>query len=371
MPRACIFHPGRQHSPPPMPAETPLAGTTPGHQPQALVEYDENRSTNMTMLDEKEDMSTLKMLLVKKRKLLIGGGVLLVAAIAGVVALVAGGKTADATTGSALPPVTPNTTTTETTLAPNLLSDVIVSNSVASAPTSEPTLGSALESANIGSTNSTNSTDTPITTPAATPNATATPEPTPEPTTTTPAPTTTTPAPTTTTPAPTTTTLRPTALAPKTIAPQINDNGSGLWGGSIKIVNNIEENCKSSNTVTYFPPGYSKYDLSVGASATIGPYSGWYTLGVQENVFAKCASAGECAWEGKSVDNYCYNFSVHEDCTITYNDCPHPHGDPSPAPDGRKRYSISGSVDSNGVCVLSVNPIVSGCTGECICFAKK
>ncbi|CAK4101419.1 unnamed protein product [Aphanomyces euteiches] len=186
-------------------------------------------------------MSTLKMLLVKKRKLLIGCGVLLVATIAGVVALVAGGKTADATTGSALPP----------------------------------------------------------------------------------------------------------------------------------IVNNIEENCKSSNTVTYFPPGYSKYDLSVGASATIGPYSGWYTLGVQENVFAKRASAGECAWEGKSVDNYCYNFSVHEDCTITYNDCPHPHGDPSPAPDGRKRYSISGSVDSNGVCVLSVNPIVSGCTGECICFAKK
>ncbi|CAK4072714.1 unnamed protein product [Aphanomyces euteiches] len=294
-------------------------------------------------------MSTLKMLLVKKRKLLIGCGVLLVATIAGVVALVAGGKTADATTGSALPPVTPNTTTTETTLAPNLLSDVIVSNSVASAPTSEPTLGSALESANIGSTNSTNSTDTPITTPAATPNATATPEPTPEPTTTTPAPTTTTPAPTTTTPAPTTTTLRPTALAPKTTAPQINDNGSGLWGAQSR----------------------SKYDLSVGASATIGPYSGWYTLGVQENVFAKRASAGECAWEGKSVDNYCYNFSVHEDCTITYNDCPHPHGDPSPAPDGRKRYSISGSVDSNGVCVLSVNPIVSGCTGECICFAKK
>ncbi|KAG9402749.1 hypothetical protein AC1031_007354 [Aphanomyces cochlioides] len=359
-----------------MPAETPLAGATPGQQPQAIVAYDELRSTNLAMLDEKEDMSTLKMLLAKKRKLLIGCGVLLVVAIAGVVALVAGGKTADATTGSALQPATPNTTvaaTTETTLAPDVLSDVIVGNSVDSAytpTTPEPTSGSALESATIAP-NSTNSTDAPITTPAPTPNATTTPEPTPEPTTTTPAPTTTTPAPTTTTPAPTTTTLPPTTLAPTTTAPKFNDNGSGLWGGSIKIVNNIQQNCiYTTKTVTYFPPGYSSHDLTVGASDTLGPFSGKYTLGVQENVFAKCAYAGTCAWEGKSVDNYCYNFNVYKDCTISYNDCPYPAGNPSPAPDGRKRYSISGSVDSKGVCVLTVNPTVSGCTGECFCAAK-
>ncbi|KAG9405531.1 hypothetical protein AC1031_003430 [Aphanomyces cochlioides] len=155
----------------------------------------------VTVLDDLQFTSMLFMILIeppqRPEPLSLNCGAVVVGANVvsgnGVVALVACGKTADATTGSALPPATPNTTTTETTLAPNLLSDVIVVNSVDSAPTSEPTPGSALESANIGSTNSTNSTDTPITTPAATPNATATPEPTPESTTTTPAPTTTTP----------------------------------------------------------------------------------------------------------------------------------------------------------------------------------
>ncbi|CAK4839678.1 unnamed protein product [Aphanomyces euteiches] len=358
-----------------MPAETPHAGATPGQQSQAVVAYDELRSTNLAMMDEKEDMSTLQTLLAKKRKLLIGCGVLLVVAIAGVVALVAGGKTSDATTGAALEPTTtPNTTTAAptTTIAPDTYADVIVGNSVDAAytPSPEPTTGSALESATMAP-NTTNTTDAPITTPAPTPNATTTPEPTPEPTTTTPAPTTTTPAPTTTTPAPTTTTLPPTTLAPTTTAPKFNDNGSGLWGGSIKIVNNIQQNCiYTTKTVTYFPPGYSSHDLTVGASDTIGPFSGKYTLGVQENVFAKCTYAGTCAWEAKSVDNYCYNFNVYKDCTISYNDCPYPAGNPSPAPDGRKRYSISGSVDASGLCVLSVNPTTSGCTGECFCAAK-
>ncbi|OQR84389.1 hypothetical protein ACHHYP_13443 [Achlya hypogyna] len=86
-------------------------------------------------------------------------------------------------------------------------------------------------------------------------------------------------------------------------------------------------------------------------------------LPTAENVFAKCAYAGTCAWDNKSADNYCYNLSVDQNCGVKWNDCPYPpgqNGGLSPAPDGRKRYTISGSIDQSGVCVLTVNPTGGG-----------
>ncbi|KAH9181557.1 hypothetical protein AeNC1_016466, partial [Aphanomyces euteiches] len=152
-----------------------------------------------------------------------------------------------------------------------------------------------------------------------------------------------------------------------------NDNGSGLWGGSIKIVNNLPKACiYTDKTATYFTANNGRGDLTTGQSVTVGPFGGFYTLGVQENVFAKCAYAGSCAWDNKSADNYCYNFSLDKNCNTKWNDCPWPAGNPSPAPDGRKRYSITGSVQG-GVCVLSINPVGSGACNagsDCYCDAK-
>ncbi|OQR85551.1 hypothetical protein THRCLA_23021, partial [Thraustotheca clavata] len=116
-----------------------------------------------------------------------------------------------------------------------------------------------------------------------------------------------------------------------------------------------------AKSVTWFSPN-GQGSLAKGQSVTIGPFGGYYTLGVQENVFANCAYAGSCAWNGHSADNYCYNFNVDSNCKVTHNDCPYPpgsNGRSSPAPDGRKRYSITGSI-KNGVCVLAVNPSGNG-----------
>ncbi|OQR89606.1 hypothetical protein ACHHYP_06181 [Achlya hypogyna] len=143
-----------------------------------------------------------------------------------------------------------------------------------------------------------------------------------------------------------------------------NNNGAGFWGGRVRIVNHMPKVCiYTDKTVTWFS-GNGRGDLTPGASVTLGPFGGgWYTLGVQENVFANCAYAGSCAWNNHSADNYCYNFSVDQNCHVHWNDCPYPpgrNGGPSPAPDGRKRYTISGSIDGSGTCVLDVNPTGQG-----------
>ena len=73
-------------------------------------------------------------------------------------------------------------------------------------------------------------------------------------------------------------------------------------------------------------------------------------------MFAKCAYAGDCAWNNKSADQYCYNFSLQKDCSVKYNDCPWPAGQNGklpPAPDGRKRYTITGAIQGD-TCVLTV-----------------
>ncbi|OQS01974.1 hypothetical protein THRCLA_21546 [Thraustotheca clavata] len=172
---------------------------------------------------------------------------------------------------------------------------------------------------------------------------------------------TTAPTPRTPTPTPTVSpTLAPTSAPTATPTQQskVNDNGSGLWGGKLQFVNNLPQVCiYTIKTVTWFS-GNGMGDLVTGATVTIGPFSGFYTLGAQENVFADCAYAGTCAWNNKSADNYCYNFSVTSGCSVVYHDCPYPpgqNGGLSPAPDGRKRYTVWGSVDNNGVCVLSIN----------------
>ncbi|KAG9399343.1 hypothetical protein AC1031_011684 [Aphanomyces cochlioides] len=196
----------------------------------------------------------------------------------------------------------------------------------------------------------------------------------PKPTTAASSPTTS--SPTTARPATTaTTTAKPTTTSPSTTASTSasleNDNGSGLWGGSIKLINNLKKVCiYTDKTATYFTPDYGRGDLGVGDSVTFGPFRGSYTLGVQENVFAKCAYAGSCAWDNHSADNYCYNFSLDKKCAVSYNDCPWPAGNPSPAPDGRKRYTITGSVNpSTGVCVISVNGS-NTCSGDADCYCS-
>ncbi|EQC24794.1 hypothetical protein SDRG_17314, partial [Saprolegnia diclina VS20] len=69
-------------------------------------------------------------------------------------------------------------------------------------------------------------------------------------------------------------------------------HGTGYWSGQIKIVNNLPAVCPySQNSATWFSPN-GRGDLVQGQSVDLGPFWGWYTLGVQENVFANCAYPG-------------------------------------------------------------------------------
>ncbi|KAH9193362.1 hypothetical protein AeNC1_004655 [Aphanomyces euteiches] len=266
-------------------------------------------------------------------------------------------------------------TTEEATVAPTTTVAIEATTTAAPTETPQPTTSEPTEApTTIAPTTRPPTTEAPTTTAPPTP-APTTKAPTtqPPPVTQTPSP----PPPTTTAPVTTQApvTAAPTTQPPATQAPTTtalkadNDNGFGLWGGAIKIVNNLPKSCiYTDKTATYFTADGGRGDLTTGQSVTLGPFGGSYTLGVQENVFAKCAYAGTCAWDNKSADNYCYNFSLDKTCGVKWNDCPWPAGNPSPAPDGRKRYSIAGSIQ-NGVCVLSVNPIGSGaCSGGSDCF---
>ncbi|KAF0698457.1 Aste57867_10917 [Aphanomyces stellatus] len=370
------------------------SGASDASRPSALVLHSE-------FADDKEDLGFLQRNLQNKKRVVIAAGVgLAVVACVGVAMATTGGGT-DASTGSAQSPVTTSPLPTPSTTAHFApVGDETSVGSTADGPivadadpslilANNMTVVEAALNATSGanSTNATTSlaesissvdptTTTAVTTTTAAPETTTahpTTTATPEPTTTTPPPTTTTPAPTTAKP---TTTPKPTD-PPTTAAPaggKPNDNGSGLWGGSIRLVNNLKKTCiYTDKTITYFTTGNGRGDMTTGQAVTLGPFGGGYTVGVQENVFAKCAYAGTCAWDGKSADNYCYNFSVDKTCSTKWNDCPWPAGNPSPAPDGRKRYSISGSIDKDGVCVLSVNHHGSGdCNGgpDCYCSAK-
>jgi hypothetical protein len=175
-----------------------------------------------------------------------------------------------------------------------------------------------------------------------------------------------TPAPT---PAPTPVPTPAPTPAP-TLAPAYAPAGS-LWQGQYKFINNIPHYCGGSASVTYFHPGCGvggcRYDLAQGASSHVfGPFKSWpNALGVQENVFGKCSYMGtaqKCFFTDGWVDQYCYNFNVDGNCAaIIKNDCPYPVKSPgygeSPAPDGSTRYSIFGSIDASGVCVLTINSL--------------
>ncbi|OQS01973.1 hypothetical protein THRCLA_05610 [Thraustotheca clavata] len=146
---------------------------------------------------------------------------------------------------------------------------------------------------------------------------------------------------------------------------QGNDNGLKRWGGKFKIVNNLPQVCTyEAKSITWFTPN-GQGSLAKGENVEFGPFGGYYTLGVQENVFARCAYAGTCAWNNHAADNYCFNFNVDSDCKVTQNDCPFPAGrhgindGKSAAPDGSKRYKITGEID-NGVCKLKVDPTGDG-----------
>ncbi|CAK4639101.1 hypothetical protein AeNC1_016467 [Aphanomyces euteiches] len=370
--------------------------------------------TELPMVDEKEDLNFLQRNLQNKKRLMIisGAGLAVVACAAAVIATATRGVDS-ASMGSAQNPDTPPPTTTapaaETSVSSTgseTSSDVVAMQDFTNGTTQDlinATLADGVNATNSSESvsfpevitesasidqNTTKATETPeptTETPAPTTTSQPTPEPTTaEPTTTAPPPTTTAPTPPPTTKPPATTppppTQPPATPPPATPAPpppssgdKPNDNGSGLWGGSIRLINNLPKACiYTDKTATYFTTGNGRGDLATGQSVTLGPFGGVYTLGVQENVFAKCAYAGTCAWDNKSADNYCYNFSLDKNCGVKWNDCPWPTGNPSPAPDGRKRYSISGAI-KDGVCVLSVSPIGSGaCNGgaDCYCDAK-
>ncbi|KAJ3132635.1 hypothetical protein HK100_005150 [Physocladia obscura] len=152
--------------------------------------------------------------------------------------------------------------------------------------------------------------------------------------------------------------------------------GSGYWPGAIQVVNNIpkDPSCiyESATANVFWSNGQTS--LNTGSSVTVGPFSGAYTLGVQENVFMYCSYVGssgnQCAYSGGTIDNPCYNFNVNNACQVTENVCPYPAPSLgysySPAPNGATRYSITGSI-SGSTCVLTVNwiankaSVTSGC----------
>ncbi|KAF0731166.1 hypothetical protein Ae201684P_011819 [Aphanomyces euteiches] len=315
--------------------------------------------TPIVVAEDKHDTPFL----LRRKRTLVGFGVFIAAVVLiCAVTLTAGGSS------SAAPPPSPSSMSVSqsqeesaahsvshtTTTAPTAATTPPPTNTTSSAPAPE------VERFEMNrTTQSPSATNAPTTTKL-----------TPKPTTAAPS---TTSLPTTARPATTaTTTAKPTTTSPSTTAASlVNDNGSGLWGGSIKLINNLKKVCiYTDKTATYFTPDYGRGDLGVGDSVTFGPFGGSYTLGVQENVFAKCAYAGSCAWDNHSADNYCYNFSLDKKCAVSYNDCPWPAGNPSPAPDGRKRYTITGSVNpSTGVCVISVNGS-STCAGDADCYCS-
>jgi hypothetical protein len=149
------------------------------------------------------------------------------------------------------------------------------------------------------------------------------------------------------------------------------------WSGRIRLINKIpktNECMYQDKPVTYFATGNKQGSLYENQQVDLGPFSGWYTLGVQENVFGACSYVGapgnQCFFNQGRVDQFCFNFNVDGNCKVKQNPCPYPAASNgrsySPAPDGATRYSITGWIQ-NGVCELTVQrlaypgPITPGC----------
>jgi hypothetical protein len=149
------------------------------------------------------------------------------------------------------------------------------------------------------------------------------------------------------------------------------------WLGPIRLINRIpktKECIYMDKPVNWFAPGNRQGSLYENQQVELGPFSGWYTLGVQENTFGTCSYIGaighRCYFDNGRVDNFCFNFNVDGNCRVKQNTCPYPAPSNgyaySPAPDGATRYSIEGVI-KGGVCELTVQllanpgPITPGC----------
>jgi hypothetical protein len=156
---------------------------------------------------------------------------------------------------------------------------------------------------------------------------------------------------------------------PTTVAP--------YWFGPIHLINKIpktKECIFMDKPVNYFGPGNRQGLLYENQQVDIGPFSGCYTLDIQENTFGACSYIGapghKCWYDNGCVDNFCFNFNVDGNCKVKQNVWPYPAPSNkysySPAPDGTTRYLINGVI-KNGVCELTVQllqnpgPITPGC----------
>jgi len=170
---------------------------------------------------------------------------------------------------------------------------------------------------------------------------------------------------------------RPT-VAPMTHSPTSKPvSVAPYWLGPIRLINRIPKTTECiymDKPVNWFAPGNRQGSLYENQQVELGPFSGWYTLGVQENTFGACSYIGaighRCYFDNGRVDNFCFNFNVDGNCRVKQNVCPYPAPSNgyaySPAPDGATRYSIEGVV-KGGVCELTVQllanpgPITPGC----------
>ena len=74
--------------------------------------------------------------------------------------------------------------------------------------------------------------------------------------------------------------------------------------------------------VNWFAPGNRQGSLYENQQVDLGPFSGWCTLGVQENTFGACsyigASGHRCWFDNGRVDTFCFNLNVDGNCSKTY-----------------------------------------------------
>jgi hypothetical protein len=164
---------------------------------------------------------------------------------------------------------------------------------------------------------------------------------------------------------PTTTTATPSLSA---TVPR-KGTANSRWPGSIVVVNRVPPRCDNPTTLTVFLPQHQgQRGVTYLANTTVGPnFNGPNDLlGIQENIFSRCAYNGphgnRCAFGDGMIDNPCFQFRIDDACNVIQNDCPFPSASNgnmlSPAPDGAAFYTISGTIESN-VCVLTVAPRAS------------
>jgi hypothetical protein len=115
-------------------------------------------------------------------------------------------------------------------------------------------------------------------------------------------------------------TTKPTTHSPTSITPV---SVALYWFGPIRLINKIpktKECIFMDKPVNYFGPGNRQGLLYENQQVNLGPFSGWYTLGVQENTFGACSYIGapghQCLYDNSHDDNFCFNFNVDGNCKV-------------------------------------------------------